>query len=128
VSKRPDDSLSNHRHSAWIGGCERCRQELFAVCQKERFTPRIAFFSDDTVVMQALVAAGKGVAILPGLAVRAHHNPDVETTEVADYPRQIYAATYGEPPDPPATSALIQAIRDAVNGDTEPPIRSTGFS
>ena len=115
VSRRSDDSLSKHRHSAWIGGCERCRQELFAVCQKERFTPRIGVFSDDMVVVQALVAAGKGVATLPGLALQAHRNPDVHTTELTSYPRQIYAATFGEPPDPPATTALIQAIRDSVS-------------
>jgi DNA-binding transcriptional LysR family regulator len=115
VSRRPGDSLVNHRHSAWIGGCERCRQELFAVCQKERFTPRIGFFSDDIVVVQALVAAGKGVATLPGLALQAHRNPDVQTTEIGGYPRQIHAVTYGEPPDPPATTALIQAIRDSVD-------------
>jgi DNA-binding transcriptional LysR family regulator len=114
VSQRADDSLANHRHSAWIGGCERCRAELFAVCQQERFTPRIAYFSDDMVVVQALVAAGKGVATLPGLALQAHRNPDVHTTELPSYPRQIYAVTYGEPPDPPATTALIQALETAV--------------
>jgi DNA-binding transcriptional LysR family regulator len=115
VSQRPDESIAKHRHSPWIGGCERCRQELFTLCQKEgRFTPSIGYFSDDMVVVQALVAAGKGVATLPGLALQAHRNPDVQTTEVAGYPRQIYAATYGEPPDPPATIALIQAIRDSV--------------
>jgi len=114
VSRRSDDSLANHRHSTWIGGCERCRQELFAVCQKEGFTPRIGFFSDDMVVVQALVTAGKGVATLPGLALKAHRNPDVQAAEIAGYPRQIYAVTYGGPPDPPATIALIQAIRDSV--------------
>jgi DNA-binding transcriptional LysR family regulator len=114
VSRRPDDSLANHRHSPWIGGCERCRHELFTVCQVERFTPRIGFFSDDMVVVQALVAAGKGVATLPGLALQAHRHPDVHSTELTSYPRQIYAVTYGAPPDPPATIALIQAIRNSV--------------
>jgi DNA-binding transcriptional LysR family regulator len=114
VSQRADDSLANHRHSAWIGGCERCRTELFAVCQRERFTPRIEYSSDDMVVVQALVAAGIGVATLPGLALQAHRNPDVHTTELTRYPRQIYAVTYGEPPDPPATTALIDAIRESV--------------
>jgi DNA-binding transcriptional LysR family regulator len=114
VSRRPDDSIANHRHSAWIGGCERCRDELTSVCGRERFTPRIAFFSDDMVVVQALVAAGMGVATLPGLALQAHRRPDVHTTELPSFPRQIYAVTYGEPPDPPATIALIQAIRDSV--------------
>jgi DNA-binding transcriptional LysR family regulator len=114
VSRRPDDSIANHRHSAWIGGCERCRNELITVCRQERFTPRIAFFSDDMVVVQALVAAGIGVTTLPGLALQAHRLPDVHTTELTSFPRQIYAVTYGEPPDPPATVALIQAIRDSV--------------
>jgi DNA-binding transcriptional LysR family regulator len=114
VSQRPDDSIANHRHSAWIGGCERCRDELITVCRQERFTPRIAFFSDDMVVVQALVAAGIGVTTLPGLALQAHRRPDVHTTELTSFPRQIYAVTYGEPPDPPASIALIQTIRDSV--------------
>jgi DNA-binding transcriptional LysR family regulator len=114
VSQRPDDSIANHRHSAWIGGCERCREELIAVCRQEGFTPRIASSSDDMVVVQALVAAGIGVTTLPGLALKAHRLPDVHTTELTSFPRQIYAVTYGEPPDPPATIALIQAIRDSV--------------
>jgi DNA-binding transcriptional LysR family regulator len=114
VSQRPDDSLANHRHSPWIGGCERCQAELTAVCRQEGFTPRIAFFSDEIVVVQALVAAGIGVTTLPGLALQAHRLADVHTTELTSYPRQIYAVTYGEPPDPPATAALIQAIRASV--------------
>jgi DNA-binding transcriptional LysR family regulator len=114
VSRRPGDSIANHRHSAWIGGCERCREELIAVCRQEGFTPRIGSASDDIVVVQALVAAGVGVATQPGLALQAHRRPDVHTTELTNFPRQIYAATYGEPPDPPATIALIQAIRDSV--------------
>jgi DNA-binding transcriptional LysR family regulator len=114
VSRRPDDSIANHRHSAWIGGCERCRDELIAVCRQEGFTPRIASASDDMVVVQALVAAGIGVTTLPGLSLQAHRRSDVHTTELINFPRQIYAVTYGEPPDPPATIALIQAIRDSV--------------
>ncbi len=114
VSQRPDDGIANHRHSAWIGGCERCREELISVCRQGGFTPRIASASDDIVVVQSLVAAGVGVATMPGLSLQAHRRPDVHTAELTNYPRQIYAATYGEPPDPPATIALIQAIRDSV--------------
>jgi DNA-binding transcriptional LysR family regulator len=112
VSRRAGDSIANHRHSAWIGGCERCREELIAVCRQEGFTPRIESASDDIAVVQALVAAGVGVATQPGLALEAHRRLDVHTTELTSFPRQIYAATYGEPPDPPATTAVIQAIRD----------------
>lgn len=114
VSRRPDDSIANHRQSAWIGGCERCQDELITLCRQEGFTPHIASLSDDMVVVQSLVAAGIGVTTLPGLALQAHRLPDVHTTELTGFRRQIYAATYGEPPGPPATVALIEAIRDSV--------------
>ncbi|MCZ4513619.1 LysR family transcriptional regulator [Streptomyces sp. ActVer] len=114
VSRSPDDSVANHRDSAWIGGCERCQGELTAVCRQYGFSPLIESVCDDMVVVQALVAAGIGVTTLPGLALRAHRLPDVHTTEIPGFPRQIYTVTYGDPPDPPATTALIQAIQDSA--------------
>lgn len=109
ISRQPDDRLANHRHSAWIGGCAACQEELEAVCRHEGFTPRIASHSDDMVVVQALVAAGAGVALLPGLALQAHRRPDIHATETG-FRRQIHAATYGEPPDPPAVAAVLAAL------------------
>lgn len=114
ISQSPGDSLANHRQSAWIGGCERCQEELTKVCQREGFIPRIGSHSDDMVVVQALVAAGVGVTTLPGLALRAHRRPDIHATELDSSPRRIYAVTYGEPPDPPASAALIQALSDSA--------------
>lgn len=114
ISRRPDDSIAHHRQSAWIGGCERCQEELTTVCRREGFTPHIASRSDDMVVVQALVAAGVGVTTLPGLALQAHRRPDIYSTEIDGFRRQLYAVTYGEPPDPPASTALIQAIHDSA--------------
>ncbi|GIG89929.1 LysR family transcriptional regulator [Plantactinospora endophytica] len=114
VSRRPDDSLANHRHSAWIGGCERCQEELLAACRREGFAPRIGSLSDDMIVVQSLVAAGIGVAILPGLALQAHHRPGVHASELPDFRRRIYAATYGDPPDPPAVAAVLAALAEAT--------------
>jgi DNA-binding transcriptional LysR family regulator len=114
VSRQPGDRLSSHRDSNWIGGCDRCRQELLAVCRQEGFTPRIASSSDDIVTVMALVAAGIGVATVPGLALQAHDRDDVHTTELASYPRSIYAATYGEAPDPPATAEVIRAVQESA--------------
>jgi DNA-binding transcriptional LysR family regulator len=128
VSQRPDDSVENHRHSAWIGGCERCQGELAAVCRQHGFSPRIESICDDMVVVQALVAAGTGVATLPGLALRAHRLPDVHTTEIPDFARQIYTVTYGDPPDPPATVALIQAIQDSAWEEVGPGRGAAGLA
>jgi DNA-binding transcriptional LysR family regulator len=68
------------------------------------------------VVVQALVAAGVGVTTIPGLSLRAHRLPEVHTTLIPGFSRKIHAVTYGDPPDPPATTALIQAIQDSVGG------------
>ena len=114
VSQRPGDRLANHRDSAWIGGCDRCQAELSAACRRAGFTPRIGSLSDDMVVVQSLVAAGMGVAILPGLALQAHRRPDIHTTELVGSHRQIHAVTYGDPPDPPAVAAVLTALAEAA--------------
>ena len=114
LSPRQERSLADLRDATWIAGCERCRSHLVSVCADAGFDPRIGFSSDDMVVMQALVAAGLGVATQTGLALLAHHIEGVVATELPDSKRHIYAATYGEPPDPPATAALLAALAEAA--------------
>jgi DNA-binding transcriptional LysR family regulator len=114
ISDQPDQRLEDHRDSAWVGGCERCRAATITACERAGFSPRIAYSCDDTVVAQSLVAAGMGVAILNGLALQAHRVPGIHTTQLTDSTRRIYAATYGDPPDPPATTALIEVLAAAV--------------
>jgi DNA-binding transcriptional LysR family regulator len=122
ISQGPGDSLANHRHSAWIDGCDRCQNELTAACRHEGFIPRIASHSDDMVVVQSLVAAGIGVATLPGLALQAHRRPDIHATELTGRHRQIYAATYG---DPPAATAVLAALTGATTPATSTETPST---
>ena len=107
-------SLGALRDATWIAGCERCRSHLLSVCADAGFDPQIGYSSDDMVVMQAWVAAGLGVATQTGLSLRAHHIEGVVATELPDSKRHIYAATYGEPPDPPATAALLAALVEAA--------------
>jgi molybdate transport repressor ModE-like protein len=110
LSDQPGQRVEDHRDSAWVGGCERCRAATITACERAGFVPRIAYSCDDTVITQALVAAGMGVAIVNGLALRAHRAQGVRATRLSGDARQIYAATYGDPPDPPATSALIETL------------------
>jgi DNA-binding transcriptional LysR family regulator len=114
LSTRREPDLPALRDATWIAGCERCRSHLLAMCADAGFEPRIGYSSDDMVVMQAWVAAGLGVATQTGLSLRAHHIDDVVATEVPGWERHIYAATYGEPPDPPATAALLAAFAEAA--------------
>lgn len=115
LSRHPDQTLADHRDTAWIAGCENCRGELLQFCEAAGFSPRIAYSSDDIVVEQALVAAGLGVTTMPGLALRSHHADGVVASELTEFRRRIYLATFGEPPDPPATTAFISALRATIN-------------
>ncbi|MDZ5079146.1 LysR family transcriptional regulator [Nesterenkonia sp. HG001] len=54
----------------WVAGCQRCTQHLTQVCSEAGFTPRIRHVTDDPQAIQALVAHGLGVALIPRLALR----------------------------------------------------------
>ncbi|MGW6280379.1 LysR family transcriptional regulator [Kribbella sp. NPDC055071] len=114
LSTVPAETMADFRDATWIAGCDRCRSHLVAMCADEGFEPRIGFTSDDMVVMQALVAAGLGVTTIPGLALRSHRAAGILAHRLPQSRRHIYAVTYGEPPDPPATAALIAALTAAA--------------
>ena len=114
LSTRRERGLASLRDATWIAGCERCRSHLLSLCADEGFEPRIGYTSDDMVVMQALVAAGLGVTTIPGLALRSHRVNGIVASELPGSRRHIYAATYGQPPDPPATAALLAALAAAA--------------
>jgi molybdate transport repressor ModE-like protein len=118
LSTRRERGLPALRNATWIAGCERCSSHLLSLCADAGFEPRIGFSSDDMVVMQALVAAGLGVGTQTGLALRAHGTDGVVATKLPGSQRHIYAATYGEPPDPPATAALLAALAEAATAAT----------
>ncbi len=102
--------VAQHRDDRWVGGCDRCREHLVEVCAREGFEPQIAYATDDMVAIQALVAAGMGVATIPGLALQAHRHPALNAYEIPGAERHVYVATYGEPPDPPPTAALLEVL------------------
>jgi DNA-binding transcriptional LysR family regulator len=115
LSTQPDQTLDDLRDATWIAGCDRCRAHLVSLCGDAGFEPVIGYTSDNVVVMQALVAAGLGVTTSPGLALRAHRIAGIEASEIPGAGQRIYAATYGDPPDPPATTALLAALAEAAS-------------
>ncbi len=120
VTRSPGDGeaampdLSAHAKHRWIAGCERCREYLVRQCALAGFTPKIAFTTDDYVAVQALVAAGLGVTTLPGLCLRAARHPGIHAAPLPGARRHVFAMTYGEPPDPPATARLIDVLAQAA--------------
>jgi DNA-binding transcriptional LysR family regulator len=114
----PNDLAKYARHR-WIAGCDRCRANLLKQCALAGFIPKIAFTTDDYVAVQALVAADLGVSTLPGLCLRAARHPGIKTMPLASARRHVFAVRYGDPPDPPAVSLLMDVLRAAA----EPPPR-----
>jgi len=116
--------LARYARHRWIAG-DGCRDFLFEQCAAAGFTPNIAFVTDDRVACQALVAAGLGVTILPGLALSAARHPGIAAKALPGARRQVLAVTYGEPPDPPASARLIDAlVQSATTGQATPRQRS----
>ncbi len=115
LTTKRGQKLSILRDATWIGGCDRCSSHLLALCATEGFEPKIGYTSDDMVVMQELVAAGLGVTTMPGLALRSHRTKGIIASELPGSRRHVYAATYGQPPDPPATQALLTALTHAAS-------------
>jgi molybdate transport repressor ModE-like protein len=99
----------------WIAGCDRCRAHLLHACAEAGFAPRIAFATDDYVAVQSLVAAGVGVALLPGLGLRAARRPDVAVRDLAGAPvRSVYAVTPRAARRPPAVEAMLEQLLAAA--------------
>ncbi|WP_433527216.1 LysR family transcriptional regulator [Nocardia pseudovaccinii] len=61
--------LEDHRDASWIVGTPGtlCHTMAIRACQAAGFTPRVRHHVDDFSTVLALVAAGQGVALVPGL-------------------------------------------------------------
>ncbi|HTP15300.1 MAG TPA: LysR family transcriptional regulator [Streptosporangiaceae bacterium] len=109
--------LAGYAGHRWIAGRDHCQAQLIRQCALAGFAPKVAFTTDDYVAVQALVAAGLGVATLPGLALRGARHPGIDATPLPGARRYVFAVTYGEPPDPPAAARLIRVLARAARAD-----------
>jgi len=72
LARTPVVDLSELRDEDWIEGAAKdtpCSLILVATCEELGYEPRIAFNSGNYQVVQRLVAAGLGVALVPELAI-----------------------------------------------------------
>jgi DNA-binding transcriptional LysR family regulator len=113
----PRARLDTYARERWIAGCERCREHLVASCEQSGFTPNVDFDTDDYVAVQALVAAGLGVSLLPGLTLVANRQDGVRLDPVEGLRRHVVAAVYGKPPASAPAQLLLDALTETI---TEP--------
>jgi DNA-binding transcriptional LysR family regulator len=115
LSGRARISLQELRQARWIAGCPRCREHLLRVCEAAGFVPEIRHALDDFVLLQHLVAAGLGIALIPGLAFETFRHPGVAILESPDLrSRDVLCITPLEAAAIPTVAAVLGALREAA--------------
>jgi DNA-binding transcriptional LysR family regulator len=101
----------------WLCGASEgsCRRLTVGSCERAGFKPDVAYESNDYTVMQALVAAGMGVTLIPDLALMLR-NPGVAVVDVVPEPpiRRVWAVTLGAGSRSGATDAMILILADVA--------------
>ncbi|MFD7410519.1 LysR family transcriptional regulator [Kitasatospora purpeofusca] len=113
--------LAELAEEQWIAGCPQCRGHLVELCAGAGFEPRIDFATDDYPAVVGLVAAGLGVAVLPGLALRSVRPDGVATVAVhaasgAPAVRQVVALTLPDLAEVPAVALMLERLAGAAAG------------
>jgi DNA-binding transcriptional LysR family regulator len=105
------DQLSEE---TWIGGLGAYQRILLHSCQNAGFEPRIAYNTDDYRAVQAFVAAGLGVAILPRLTL-ALTPPGIARISLRQPPeRRVSAARLTKSFRSPATDTMIRVLAETT--------------
>ncbi len=117
LAARPRVRLVDCRDETWVEGRDwgpsvRLLQDA---CRAAGFDPVIRHHSDDLVLLQALVAAGAGVALLPRLAA-AHLLPGVAVVALhrPELARRVLAVTPAGPTAPPPPCSSTPSPRAAA--------------
>ena len=115
LAHRSRVKMSDLADERWINstiGCG-CRLAVLQACAAGGFEPHIAFETDEILSVQALVANGMGVTLMPQLALTSVH-PGVAVRPIGrDAPmRHIYAARLRDAYQSPATQAMLQLLVD----------------
>lgn len=112
--------LGQLERERWIAGCRRCREHFLAACARAGFAPDIAFTTDDTLAVQGLVAAGAGIALVPGMALPLLRHTDVVARPLAPaLGRRVSAFVLEGHETAPVTALLLRTLGEAAK-DLEP--------
>jgi molybdate transport repressor ModE-like protein len=106
--------LEDLADATWIISSQRFEAILQRAADAHGFTPTVSMVADDYVAMQALVAHGLGVALLPGLSLVAHRDERVVSRPVRDWPpRRIEVELWPDRLRVDAVAAMIGALDTA---------------
>jgi DNA-binding transcriptional LysR family regulator len=110
---RPVADLAALADEPWVGGLPGAAwfRIVRESCRAAGFDPEVRFASDDYVAVQAFVAAGLGVAVIPGLAVEAPLAGTAVVRVRSGVPTRRVVAVRPEDAFPaPSAQAMVDAL------------------
>jgi len=111
AAERRGAELAALADDPWIAGCDRCRAHLVHLAEQAGFTPQIRHLTDDYVVVQNLVAAGLGVALLPRSALDAYRHPEIDVRPLRPASQRHIGLIHRAGAETvPAVRALLEAL------------------
>jgi DNA-binding transcriptional LysR family regulator len=120
LTGRASVALEELTDETWIGGTPDGAYARIVLhsCRAAGFEPRIAFGSDDYNAVQAFVAAGLGVAMLPHLALM-FLRPGLHRVGLAAPPvRQVAAARLAASHRSAATASMLSVLKESADAFT----------
>jgi DNA-binding transcriptional LysR family regulator len=124
LTRRAPVALAELAGEHWIGGTPDSAYARIVLhsCRAAGFEPRITFGSDDYNAVQAFVAVGLGVTILPRLALAAPR-PGIERVALGEPPvRRIAAARLAASYRSAATASMLTVLQRTADAFTAPPL------
>jgi DNA-binding transcriptional LysR family regulator len=109
--------LEDLQGEAWVqtSASSPCARHVVRSCHIAGFEPNVSFESDDYHTVQGLVAAGVGVALIPGLALSGTRSDIVIRALSPSTPvRQVIAAMPIGTRLTPAAPAMLQILEEAA--------------
>lgn len=110
---RDEIRLEELAAETWLCGSSgnSCRRLTVGSCERAGFQPDIAYESNDYTVIQALVAAGMGVTLIPDLAL-LHRNPSVAIADIVPAApiRRVWAVALEAGSRSSATERMIEVL------------------
>jgi DNA-binding transcriptional LysR family regulator len=121
LTRRAPVALEELADATWIGGTPDGAYARIVLhsCRAAGFEPRVAFGSDDYNAVQAFVAVGLGIAVLPRLALMVPR-PGVRRVALAAPPvRHIAAARLAASYRSAATASMLSVLQETADAFME---------
>ena len=128
LTRQTSVDLRELAEETWIGGTPDGAYARIVLhsCRAAGFEPRIVFGSDDYNAVQAFVAVGLGIAVLPRLAL-TFMRPGLHRIGLAAPPvRQVVAARLAASHRSAATASMLSVLKETADALTPPPLGHLG--